>query len=79
MAPRAIQLSTTVIPSGRIKIVFLFVPPLFKNLSKVELWSQVQPILKNGKTELTDLPYFILTDKNLQGECTIGAGSEIVC
>ena len=30
--------------------------------------SKVRPLLKNGKTELSGLLYFILTDKNLGGE-----------
>lgn len=42
-------------------------PSLFKNLSKVELWSQVKTILKNGKTGLTNLLYFILTHKTCRG------------
>lgn len=47
------------------EIVFLFVPLMFKNLSEAVLWAKVRPVLKNGKTGLAGLLYFILSDKNL--------------
>lgn len=36
-----------------------------KNLSEAFLWAKVRPVLKNGKTALAGLLYFILSDKNL--------------
>lgn len=38
---------------------------MFKNLSEAFLWAKVRPVLKNGKTGLAGLLYFILSDKNL--------------